>query len=62
MLVEGTVQRAQTRLRVSVRLVSLGNDSTVWASTFNGTTSDALTLQDSTVKAVAAAIAATGSR
>jgi len=62
MLIEGTVQRAQNRLRVSVRLVNVGNDSTVWASTFNGTTADALTLQDSTVKAVAAAIAATGSR
>jgi TolB-like protein len=58
MLVEGTVQRAGTRLRVSVRLVNVGNDSTVWANTFNGTTSDALTLQDSTVRAVAGAVAA----
>ena len=62
MLVEGTVQRAQQRLRVSVRLVSVGNDSTVWASTFNGTTNDALALQDSTVKAVAAAVAASARR
>jgi serine/threonine-protein kinase len=59
MLVEGTVQRAGTRLRVSVRLVNVGSDSTVWASTFNGTTADALTLQDSTVRAVAGAVAAT---
>jgi len=62
MLIEGTVQRAQTRLRVSVRLVNVGNDSTVWASTFNGSTNDALALQDSTVRAVAAAIAAVGNR
>ena len=62
MLIEGTVQRAQNRLRVSVRLVNVGNDSTVWASTFNGTTNDALALQDSTVRAVAAAIAATPNR
>ena len=62
MLVEGTVQRVQARLRVSVRLVSVGNDSTVWASTFDGTTADALALQDSTVRAVAAAVAATASR
>jgi len=62
MLVEGTVQRARERLRVSVRLVSVGNDSTVWAGTFNGTTSDPLTLQDSTVRAVAAAVAATARR
>jgi serine/threonine-protein kinase len=57
MLVEGTVQRAKERLRVSVRLVSVGNDSTVWAGTFDGTTNDALALQDSTVRAVAAAVA-----
>ena len=62
MLVEGTVQRVQARLRVSIRLVSVGNDSTVWASTFNGTTTDALALQDSTVRAVAAAVAATAGR
>jgi len=58
-LVEGTVQRARERLRVSVRLVSVGNDSTVWAGTFDGTTNDALALQDSTSRAVAGAVAAT---
>jgi len=58
MLVEGTVQRASQRLRASVRLVSVANDSTVWASTIDGTTSDELALQDSTVKAVAAAVTA----
>jgi TolB-like protein len=58
MLVEGTVQRAADRLRVSVRLVSVANDSTVWASTFDGSTAAALALQDSTVRAVAAAVAA----
>ena len=62
MLVEGTVQRARERLRVSIRLVSVGNDSTVWSSTIDGTTADALALQDSTVKAVAAAVAASARR
>ena len=62
MLIEGTVQRANQRLRVSVRLVSVGNDSTVWASTIDGTTADALALQDSTVKAAAAAVAASTRR
>ena len=62
MLIEGTVQRANQRLRVSVRLVSVGNDSTVWASTIDGTTNDALALQDSTVKAAAAAVAASTRR
>ena len=59
-LVEGTVQRARERLRVSVRLVSVNNDSTVWSGTFDGTTNDALALQDSTVRAVSAAVTATG--
>ena len=62
MLIEGTVQRANQRLRVSVRLVSVGNDSTVWASTIDGTTNDALALQDSIVKAAAAAVAASTRR
>ena len=62
MLIEGTVQRAKERLRVSVRLVSIANDSTVWAGTFDGSTNDALAVQDSTVKAVTAAVAATGRR
>jgi eukaryotic-like serine/threonine-protein kinase len=62
MLIEGTVQRAKERLRVSVRVVSVGNDSTVWAGTFDGSTTDALALQDSTVKAVTAAVAATARR
>ena len=62
MLVEGTVQRVSQRLRVSVRLVSVANDSTVWASTIDGTTNDALSLQDSTVKAVAAAVTASARR
>jgi serine/threonine protein kinase/TolB-like protein len=62
MLVEGTVQRARERLRVSLRLVSVANDSTVWAGTFDGSTTDVLALQDSTVRAVAAAVAATASR
>jgi TolB-like protein len=58
MLVEGTVQRANQRLRVSVRLVSVANDSTVWAGTIDGATTDALGLQDSTVRAVTAAVTA----
>jgi serine/threonine-protein kinase len=62
MLIEGTVQRARERLRVSVRLVSVANDSTVWASTIDGTTNDALALQDSTVKAVTTAVTATTRR
>jgi TolB-like protein len=45
-----------------VRLVSVANDSTVWAGTFDGTTNDALSLQDSTVKAVSSAVAASARR
>jgi serine/threonine-protein kinase len=62
MLIEGTVQRANQRLRVSVRLVNVANDSTVWASTIDGSMNDALALQDSTVRAAAAAVAASTRR
>ena len=56
MLVEGTVQRQREQLRVNVRVVSIDNDSTIWAGTFNGSANDTFTLQDSLTKAVVSAL------
>jgi serine/threonine-protein kinase len=56
MLVEGTVQRSGQRLRISVRLIDVANDSTVWANSFDGSPDDALAVQDTAVQAVAAAV------
>ncbi len=56
LLVEGTVQRERSDLRIGIRLVRVANDSTLWAGTFAGTTENALRLQDSVVQAVTAAV------
>jgi serine/threonine-protein kinase len=56
-VMEGTVQRERTRLRVMLRMLQVSNDSTVWASSFNGSTDSTLALQDAVARAVAAAAA-----
>ncbi len=57
MLVEGTVQREGAKVRVSLRLVSAQNDSTIWSDTFDGESGASLALQDRVAKSLVAAIA-----
>ncbi len=45
-LLEGTVQRERQRVRVTLRLVRIEGDSTLWSRTFNGHTDSTLALQD----------------
>jgi serine/threonine-protein kinase len=56
MLVEGTVQRERTALRVVVRVVHTAGDSTLWGQTFNGVADSTLQLQSSVVQAVTAGV------
>jgi serine/threonine-protein kinase len=56
MLVEGTLQRQREQLRVNLRVVSIDNDSTIWAGTFNGSANDTFRLQDSVTKAMVSAL------
>ena len=58
MLVEGTLQRQREQLRVNLRVVSIGNDSTVWAGSFDGSTNDVFKIQDTMTQAVVAALQA----
>ncbi len=46
-VVEGTVQKAGSRLRVSVRLVGVTSKSALWAEKFDSVYSDIFTVQDS---------------
>jgi serine/threonine protein kinase len=57
MLLEGTVQRQGERVRVTVRLVNVANDSTVWAQRFEGESRNVFALQDTLSRAVVAAVA-----
>ncbi|MGH7693362.1 MAG: protein kinase domain-containing protein [Gemmatimonadaceae bacterium] len=58
LLLEGTVQRERNTLRVTVRLVQAGRDSTMWSQLFQGSADSVLQLQTTVVSAAAAAVAA----
>jgi len=54
--VEGSVQRAGDRVRVTVQLIHAASDSHLWAKEFEGTTADVLGLQHRIATAIAADI------
>ena len=62
LLLEGTVQRERNTLRVTVRLVQAGRDSTMWSQLFQGSADSVLQLQTTVANAAAAAVAARARR
>ena len=52
-IVEGSVQRSGTRVRVTAQLIRASNDRHIWASTFERDLSDVLTMQDEIALAIA---------
>ena len=58
LLLEGTVQRERNTLRVTVRLIQAGRDSTMWSQLFQGPADSVLQLQTTVANAAAAAVAA----
>ncbi len=56
-LVNGTVRRAGTRLRVTVELLRAPSGDRAWGSTYDRTDADLLALQEDIARAVASAIA-----
>ena len=57
-IVEGTVQRERSTVRVNLRFVDAGRDSTMWAIVRQGPLDDLFALQDTLTSAAAAALAA----
>jgi DNA-binding winged helix-turn-helix (wHTH) protein/TolB-like protein/Flp pilus assembly protein TadD len=55
-IVEGTVQRAGDRVRVTVQLVSVGDGEPVWGASFDERFTDIFALQDSISEQVARAL------
>ena len=51
-LIEGTLQKAGTRLRVSVRLVEAQSGRQIWAHTFDGTADEIFEIQDQLARTV----------
>jgi eukaryotic-like serine/threonine-protein kinase len=52
-VLEGTVQRAENRLRVSVNLLRAGDGSSLWADSFDMRVADIFTIQDMVAQKVA---------
>lgn len=58
-VLEGSIQRADDRIRLTVRLVSVSDSRTLWADTFAAEFKDVFQMQDSISEKVAAALALT---
>jgi TolB-like protein/DNA-binding winged helix-turn-helix (wHTH) protein len=58
-VVEGTVARDGSRLRLTARLVSASNDTTLWTDTYDRQISDALKLQGELARSIADAVRVT---
>lgn len=56
-ILEGTIQRANERVRVTVQLISLDEGKTIWSGKFDEQFTDIFTLQDSISEQVARALA-----
>ncbi len=56
-LVEGSLRRAATRVRISVRLIRVGDGFRIWGQEYDQATTDVLTLEQEVAGAVATAIA-----
>lgn len=55
-VLEGSIQRLDERVRVTVRLVSVGDGSSLWADTFDETVTDIFKIQDRISEQVAQAL------
>jgi TolB-like protein/Flp pilus assembly protein TadD len=56
-VLEGTIQRAAERVRVTVRLIALENGKTLWSGKFDESFTDIFAVQDSISEQVAGALA-----
>ena len=51
-IVEGTVRRASSRLRISAQLIDASTDSHVWAEKYEGTVEDVFAMQEQLARAI----------
>ena len=57
-LIEGSVYRAGSRVRINVQLVDASNDEHIWSESFENEIEDVLSLQENVAKAISEAVAA----
>jgi DNA-binding winged helix-turn-helix (wHTH) protein/tetratricopeptide (TPR) repeat protein len=56
-LISGSIRRGDDRIRVSVQLVSVASDATLWAELFDATATDMFCIEDSIASRVVASLA-----
>jgi TolB-like protein len=55
-IVEGTVRRAESRLRVSARLIDTSNDDHLWSDRYDGTIEDVFDIQEKLARTIVDAL------
>ena len=55
-VVEGTVRRAATRLRISARLIDASTDDHLWSDKYDGTVEDVFTIQERLARTIVGAL------
>jgi TolB-like protein len=58
-LIEGSIYRAGTRVRINVQLIDAASDEHIWSESFENEIEDVLSLQKNVAAAIAEAVAAT---
>jgi len=55
-VLEGSVRRADDRLRINARLTDAASEENIWADSYDGTTADVFALQDKITESIVAAL------
>jgi eukaryotic-like serine/threonine-protein kinase len=58
-VLEGSVRKAGSRLRITAQLIDAGADAPIWSGKYNGTTDDVFEIQEQVARAVVSALPVT---
>ena len=58
-VLEGSVRKAGSKLRITAQLVNVSADASIWSETYNGTTDDVFEIQEQVARAIVSALRVT---
>ncbi|MDP2321295.1 MAG: protein kinase [Acidobacteriota bacterium] len=58
-VLEGSVRKAGSKLRITAQLVNIGADASIWSDKYNGTTDDVFEIQEQVARAIVSALRVT---